>query len=91
MIAPGTKIEYSKLEAHIVGRIDGWSQNTVFLLDNGQRWAVADFSKYFNGAMVENPKVTIKPAGLLGGFNMHIEGMGGMRVRLLNGPTYKEG
>lgn len=88
IIMPGTKIEYAAIEAHIVGRIRGWDRNTVFVLDNGQRWKVADYSDYFSGRALENPKVTIEPH--LGGFKMHIEGMSYLSVRLISGPIYKE-
>jgi hypothetical protein len=88
ILLPGTKIEYASIEAHIAGRIRGWDQNTVFLLDNGQRWRVADYSNYYNGPAVENPRVTIEPH--LGGFRMHVEGMNFVGVKLLSGPIYKE-
>lgn len=88
IIMPGTTIEYSDIEARIVGRIRGWDKDTVFVLDNGQRWKVADYSTYFNGPAIENPKVTIKPH--LGGFQMHVEGMSYVTVRLISGPIYKQ-
>lgn len=89
LITPGTQVEYQALEAHIVGEVNGWEAHTVFTLDNGQAWQVADYTRYVNGGAVRNPKVTVKPAGMLGGFRMAIEGMGEMRVRLINGTTYR--
>lgn len=88
IIMPGTKIEYAAVEAHIAGRIRQWDRNTTILLDNGQRWKVADLSDYFNGPYLESPQVEIEPH--LGGFRMHIDGMSYVMVKLVSGPTYKE-
>ncbi|HEY3754643.1 MAG TPA: hypothetical protein VGL42_00685 [Opitutaceae bacterium] len=88
IILPGTRIEYAAIEAHIVGRIRSWDKNTVFVLDNGQRWKVSDYSDYFNGPFLDRPKVEIEPH--LGAFRMHIEGMSYVMVRLISGPIYKE-
>jgi hypothetical protein len=88
ILTPGTQIEYRSLESRIVGSIRGWEPKTIFVLENGQNWQVADNTSYYNGGAVANPKVKISPAALFG-FKMEIEGMGTMRVRLINGPTYK--
>jgi hypothetical protein len=90
LISPGTKIEYKPVESRLVGDITGWDSRTIFLLENGQRWQVADYSHYFNGSPVRNPAVTVRPVRVFGGFEMDIEGLGVMRVRLVNGPTYHE-
>lgn len=90
LITPGTKIRYQPIESRIVGEVTGWDPTTVFLLENGQRWQVSNYSHYFNGAAVRNPAVTIRPVRVFGGFEMEIEGLGTMRVRLINGPTYRD-
>jgi len=89
LVSPGTEIEYQPMESRIVGKINGWEQHSVFLLENGQSWQVADYTHYFNGRSVENPKVTITPAGVMGGFRMKIEGIGEMRVHLLSNAAPK--
>ena len=83
LITPGTRVEYQSVESRIVGKIRGWDAHTVFTLENGQRWEVSDYSRYFNGGAVSNPKVTLTPMGTWGGFKMAIEGVGEMRVRLV--------
>jgi plastocyanin len=83
VIAPGTVVEFQSVESRIVGNVDGWKEHTIFTLENGQRWQVSDYSHYFNGSAVSNPKVKIVPVEVFGGFRMAIEGIGEMRVRLL--------
>jgi len=85
LISPGTKVEYQPIETRIIGSINGWEPNTIFALENGQRWAVADNSNYFNGPSVKNPAVKITSAGIFG-FDMEIKGMRVVRVRLVEGP-----
>jgi type IV secretory pathway VirB10-like protein len=86
IISPGTRVEYRAFESHIVGKVDGWDAHTVFTLENGTRWEVADYTHYFNGGSIANPKVTVAPTKVFGGFRLTIEGMGDMRVRLLSSP-----
>lgn len=90
LISPGTKIEYAPIESRIVGSLTGWDANTIFVLENGQQWQVSNYSHYFNGKPVVNPAATVRPVHLFGGFEITIEGLGAVRVRLVNGPTYRE-
>lgn len=82
-ITPGTKIEYKPVETRIVGNIRGWDSHTVFYLENGQYWRVAEQDPYYIGKPLVNPKVVIRHVGAFGGFKMNIEGVGDVRVRLL--------
>ena len=82
LILPGANVEYKTVESRIVGSISGWEPNSVFALENGQVWAVADASEYVYGVYVKNPKVKLMPARF-GGFKLEIENMGSMRVRLV--------
>ncbi len=86
MITPGTKVVYQPVESRIIGGVSGWNAHTIFTLENGQEWQVSDYSHYFNGPPIDNPKVKLTPAGVLGGFRMEIEGIGEMRVRLISEP-----
>jgi hypothetical protein len=86
MITPGTKVVYKPVESRIIGGVSGWNAHTIFTLENGQEWQVCDYSHYFNGAPIDNPKVKLIPAGVLGGFRMEIDGIGEMRVRLIKDP-----
>lgn len=72
LLTPGTQIEYSTLEAKIVGEFRGWQPRTVFTLDNGQRWQVMSGESYVVSAE-PGPKVKIVP-GALGSFFMHVDG-----------------
>jgi hypothetical protein len=83
LLAPGSPIEYKTTESRIVGSISGWEPNSIFELENGQIWAVADGSEYVYGGSVKGPKVILKPARFLGGFQLEIIGMGTFRVRLV--------
>ena len=73
MLAPGTQLEYESVESRIAGDFLGWEANTVFTLENGQRWRVLNGSSY-NTPAIAGPKVKIEPASL-GGFWMNIEGV----------------
>jgi hypothetical protein len=86
MITPGTKVVYQPVESRIIGGVSGWNAHTIFTLENGQEWQVSDYSHYFNGPPIDNPKVKLTPAGVLGGFRMEIDGIGEMRVRLISEP-----
>lgn len=72
MLTPGTKIEYSTVDAMLVGEFRGWQPKTVFTLDNGQRWRVTSSDSYVTGTE-PGMKVKIVP-GALGTFWMHFEG-----------------
>jgi nucleoid-associated protein YgaU len=90
MITPGTKVVYQPVESRIIGGVSGWNAHTIFTLENGQEWQVCDYSHYFNGPPIDNPKVKLVPAGVLGGFRMEIDGIGEMRVRLISEPKTAE-
>lgn len=79
-IAPGTQVEYGEMESRIAGDFAGWEGHTIFTLENGQRWQVANGGGYYTPA-VSHPKVKVSPAKL-GGFWMKIEGVNS-RVKVL--------
>lgn len=79
-VAPGTVVEVSEGESAIAGDFDGWHGRTIFLLENGQQWRVANGGSYYSPKLVR-PKVKISPAGL-GGYWMAIEGVA-TRVKVL--------
>jgi len=84
VVAPGTKVEYSAMESRIVGDFSGWEARTIFTLENGDRWQVANADRYFVRA-IANPKVTITPSGI-GGFWLQVEGADQrVRVRKVGG------
>lgn len=62
-----------KLETSIAGKFTGWEGRSIFHLENGQRWQVANGGSYVSPT-VDSPKVKIYPAKL-GGFWMKIEGV----------------
>lgn len=80
LLTPGTEIEYVTVESRIAGDFRGWSGKTVFKLENGQRWQVANGGEYVTPPE-PGPKVKIVPS-TLGGFWMTIEGVS-MKVRVL--------
>ena len=64
----------------IAGDFTGWESKSIFLLENGQRWQVANAGRYYTPA-IANPKVKIIPAAM-GGFWMSIEGVS-QRVKVI--------
>lgn len=80
LLTPGTEIEYATTESRIVGDFKGWEGNTVYTLENGQRWKIANGGLY-STPPVPSPKVKIVPSPL-GGFWMTIDGID-VRVRVL--------
>jgi len=80
MLSPGTKVEYGEIESRIAGEFTGWEGHTVFTLENGQRWRVANGGQYVTDPL-SHPKVRIYPA-TLGGFWLVVEGAG-PRVKVL--------
>lgn len=72
MLTPGTKIEYTTVDAMLVGEFQGWQPKMVFTLDNGQRWRVTSSDSYVTGTE-RGMRVKIVP-GALGTFWMHFEG-----------------
>lgn len=73
LLKPGTRIEYTVLETKLANDFTGWERNTVFTLENGQRWRVQDGTSYV-GSTVRAPKAKIVP-GVLGSFWLEIEGV----------------
>ena len=68
------------IETAIVGRVDGWKADKVFILSNGQHWKVVDNgSRYF--APLDNPSVFIVRDSF--GYKMAVAGGGLVRVKRL--------
>lgn len=61
-----------QVEAHIDGAFEGWTENTVFILDNGEHWKIAESSR-FRTSLMQNPAVTIKPMSF-GSWLMDVRG-----------------
>lgn len=60
------------IRARLVGDFSGWSDGTVFTLDNGQRWQVMEDEPY-RTARVHAPEVVIE-RGVLGGWVLSLAG-----------------
>lgn len=68
------------IQSKIVGPFTGYNGRSVFLLENGQRWAQTQRdSAYF--PKIDSPPVVIVKAGF--GYRMHIAGGGAIRVSLV--------
>ena len=68
------------IESRIVGPFTGYNGRSVFLLENGQRWAQSQRdTAYF--PKIDSPPVVIVKAGF--GYRMHIAGGGAIRVILV--------
>ncbi|MBS0661921.1 MAG: hypothetical protein JSR48_01545 [Verrucomicrobia bacterium] len=80
LLSPGTKVEYAAVESCLAGDFDGWEGHTVFRLENGQHWRVANGGSYYS-PVLHRPKVSITPASF-GGFWMEIEGVS-QKVKVL--------
>ena len=82
-VVPGTTIEYAEIKSTIPGKFEGWGGRTVFHLENGQQWQVANNDdRYFTPA-VQNIEVEIRQAAL-GGFWMSFPSLNvRVRVKLL--------
>jgi hypothetical protein len=61
------------VESRIAGEFTGWSRHTVFTLENGQRWTLANPDEHDTGILM-SPKVRIEPAAT-GAFWMYVEGV----------------
>lgn len=85
LIMPGTAVSYKTVESRVMGGIKGWGPETVFVLENGQCWKVANGDSYYHGMIVLNPRCTLQPVKTLGGngFQLYIDGLGSVRVRLV--------
>lgn len=68
------------IESRIAGDFVGWEGRTVFVLENGQRWQVANSGSYYAPKRTA-PKVKLTPAAM-GGHWMAIEGVG-TRVKVV--------
>jgi len=65
------------IQSRIVGPFSGYTGNTVFTLENGQRWAQSQRdSAYY--PKVDSPAVVIVKAGF--GYRMYIQGASAIRV-----------
>jgi hypothetical protein len=82
VLKPGTEIEYTTLDATLVGAFHGWQNGTILTLANGQRWVVVDDDRYWAPSSGKPVHVRIVP-GILGSFFMEIEKGGRPRVRFL--------
>lgn len=68
------------IESRITGTFTGWRGETVFRLDNGQRWRQSESGRFDAGEM-NNPVVTLEPK-MMGSWLMKVEGCGcSVRVR----------
>jgi hypothetical protein len=82
VLRPGTRVEYSTLDAVLVGRSRAWRKGTVFTLTNGQQWVVSDEGSDWESPTDKPIHVRIVPASM-GSFFMEIEGGGRPRVKFL--------
>jgi nucleoid-associated protein YgaU len=74
LLPAGTEVEYAAVESRIVGEFTGWEARTVFTLENGQRWQVANRDEGYFCPPIKNPAVKITP-GALNSFWLVIEGV----------------
>lgn len=63
--------EQEPVRSSIAGEFRGWSNGSVFLLANGERWQVTEGS--YSVRPVSNPGVTIRP-GVISGWYMEVDG-----------------
>lgn len=61
-----------RIDARIVGRFEGWSQGTKFVLDNGQVWESVGAGTHYSKA--DSPKVVIE-RDFVGQSLMSVEGV----------------
>jgi hypothetical protein len=74
LLTPGTKVEFATINAHLAQPFKGWKVGTLFRLDNGQVWRVADGKNYWAPREDAGKAVTIEP-GSFGSFFIRIEGV----------------
>ena len=68
------------IQSRIVGPFTGYNGRTIFLLENGQRWAQSQGdSAYY--PKIDSPPVLISKSGF--GYRMYIAGGGAIRVSLI--------
>lgn len=80
VVSPGTRVVESAVESRIDGKFTGWEGLTVFRLQNGQRWQVANSDDEYWHPAVMNPRVRIV-ASSFGGYWMTVEKFN-LRVRV---------
>lgn len=80
VVSPGTRVVESAVESRIDGKFTGWEGLTVFRLQNGQRWQVANSDDEYWHPAVMNPRVRIV-ASSFGGYWMTVEEFN-LRVRV---------
>lgn len=68
------------VESRILGRFQGWGSGTIFRLENGQMWQVANLESFKGNNAVENPEAVLKRSRI-GGYWMYVDGFPGVRVR----------
>lgn len=66
------KVEEAPVSARLPGEFRGWSNGTVFRLENGQSWRVIDGDLYL-GKPRQDVMITISP-GFLGAWYLQAEG-----------------
>lgn len=81
LLQPGTQVEYAPVQGRLAGTFTGWSAGTIFVLEDGQRWRVADAGSSYFGPPIERPAASIRPAAF-GSFWLEIEGVS-VRVKVL--------
>lgn len=62
------------LESRIKGDFDGWSDRTLFRLENGQQWTQMNKESYVCAPPLKSPKVKIFPAAF-DGYWLEVEGV----------------
>jgi hypothetical protein len=80
-LTPRAAMAIEPVESRIAGKFIGWKRNTVFVLENGEHWKVANAGTSYYTSPVLNPKVKIEPASF-GGYWMTIDGVD-QRVRVV--------
>lgn len=68
------------VETRLIGELKGWNAGTVFRLENGQAWRLANPESFSSFSSSTNPKVELKRSRI-GGYWMHIEGFPPVRVK----------
>lgn len=68
----GKREAEAPISSRLKGEFKGWTNGTVFELENGQRWRVLD-GEFYTAKRLPSPGVTVKP-GLFGSWYMQIEG-----------------
>ncbi len=74
LLTPGTKIEFATIHSRLTEPFRGWSDGTLFKLENGQVWQVSGGKKYWAPREEAGKAVSIEP-GSFGSFFMRLEGV----------------